>query len=185
MSQASEFDWSHYGPSNLVVANFVMSSQGEWADENGSSRGISNQLDRNVLIHLRRNFSAVLTGGNTARTEGYRKSDRFKTYVVTRPGSLTPAGLERIEPRDLLSLKANIELISKKHLGLLVEAGPTLLRTLAGLQLIDRIYLTVIGSICSPSHDLTASLGVQGFAETSRQVVEDTTFLVLNRVTTE
>ena len=53
-------------------ANMVMSQDGHFFDEHGSSRGLSSPLDLKVLLTLRAISDAVLVGANTVRKEDYQ-----------------------------------------------------------------------------------------------------------------
>ena len=179
---AEDFDWSLYLESNLVVANFVMTCDGKWRDSQNSSRGISNALDREVLIRLRQSHSAILTGGETARVEGYRASSRFKTYILSRSSQDLVDGLDYLSPKSDGELIESIRAIRARHDGLLIEAGPSLLAKLVSLGLVDRLFLTIIGAeACSPA-ELLETIGVYGFAIKKRQQFDETSFLALEPV---
>ena len=60
------------GQQNWLRANMVMSKDGHFVDENGSSRGLSNPLDLKVLLTLRALSDAILVGANTVRIEDYK-----------------------------------------------------------------------------------------------------------------
>ena len=57
---------------NWVRANMVMSKDGHFVDETGSSKGLSNPLDLKVLLTLRALADAILVGANTVRIEDYK-----------------------------------------------------------------------------------------------------------------
>ena len=57
---------------NWLRANMVMSKDGHFVDETGSSRGLSSPLDLKVLLTLRALSDAILVGGNTVRIEDYK-----------------------------------------------------------------------------------------------------------------
>ena len=179
MTLPESFNWGVYDSAGRVVANFVITAEGEWLDENGSSRGISNELDRELLVHLRNQYRAVLIGGNTARRENYTSTDRFETYVVSAEGSLTPADLNRVQPTDLQNLAENIEHIRKMHGGVLVEAGPSLISKLLQIEALDVIYLTVIGNGADFNLLVLNAFGLKNFKLLSCQTVGETTFLAL------
>ena len=56
-----------------VIATLVVGSDGSTAKD-GSSRGVTSTLDRARFLERRRHVDAILIGGNTARTEPYRKT---------------------------------------------------------------------------------------------------------------
>ncbi|MEY4349569.1 MAG: RibD C-terminal domain [Actinomycetota bacterium] len=137
-------DFNAYDLPNKVVANFVVDGDGQFIDEQGSSRGISNQIDRQVLVHLRHRTRAVLVGGNTARTESYRKDARFDTYVLTNSTAELNDGLISITASNDQELSELVTDICNQHEGLLVEAGPNLVSKLAALNALDYLCLTII-----------------------------------------
>jgi riboflavin biosynthesis pyrimidine reductase len=162
-----------------IVANFVVSSDGKWQDQTGSSRGISNDLDRELLVHLRHNYRALLVGGNTARHERYRPNNRFETFVVTSPESITPDGLTRVEPSDDADLATRLREIARANGGLLVEAGPRLLAKLFELGLISKIYLSIVGESANTASLVKTLFDLNTFELVAHQSVENTHFEVI------
>lgn len=71
-SVAQLADFYYSSEKTLLRANMVMSQDGHFVDEFGSSRGLSSQLDLKVLLTLRALSDAVLVGGKTVRTENYQ-----------------------------------------------------------------------------------------------------------------
>jgi riboflavin biosynthesis pyrimidine reductase len=59
--------------SGEIIATLVVGSDGSTAKD-GSSRGVTSTLDRARFLERRRHVDAILIGGNTARTEPYRKT---------------------------------------------------------------------------------------------------------------
>lgn len=175
-----DFDWTLYEQGGLVVSNFVVSDGGMTIDSHGSSRGISNELDRHVLKRLRSVHSAVLVGGQTARVENYTPSTRYETYVLTRNQESLPTGLNVIQAGSSADLKDKIQIIASHHGGLLVEAGPSLLKVLSELRLIDRVFLTLVKSSLDPEVVARQKLGLIGFELVLSQTVQDTRFTVLD-----
>lgn len=57
---------------NWLRANMVMSKDGHFVDETGSSKGLSSPLDLKVLLTLRAISDAILVGANTVRIEDYK-----------------------------------------------------------------------------------------------------------------
>lgn len=56
----------------IVRANMVISADGHFVDEHGSSRQLSSPLDLKVLLTLRAISDAILVGANTVRIENYK-----------------------------------------------------------------------------------------------------------------
>lgn len=133
-------DW--YVLQNGLTANFVLDSLGNFAGVTGSSRDISNELDRAHLIKLRSQCDAVLVGGATARGEGYKKSNRFETYVFTK-GATAP-GLHSLTFTNSIELAKIISDLLEKHGRLLSECGPMILNQLLALGLVDELFLTAV-----------------------------------------
>jgi len=167
-------DLTPYEFTDQVVANFVTTGFGDFKDEHGSSRGIGNEIDRNVLIHLRSRARAVLVGGETARVEGYKRDQRFKTYVLSDRDVHEDDGLNRFKVGSDEELTLAIDSICAEHHGLLVEAGPSLVSKLVRLQLIDILCLTVVNPIDDPAQLLKSLFGIDTAHLESNQRIENT-----------
>ena len=138
---AHPLDW--YRLDRPVSANFVVSNDGRYKDESGSSRGISTETDLQHLIHLRRQCDALVTDGSTARLEGYKPNASRTTYVFTR--SETSPGLIALRADDDEELCETFKRLRSSHQAILVETGPTLLKALIARGLIDTLFLSVTG----------------------------------------
>lgn len=175
-SQAVNLSLYYFG--EKVVANFIATGHGAYQDEHGSSRGISNEIDRQVLVHLRSRANAILVGGETARVENYKPDGRFETFVVSKRDTELNDGLQRFKADSDAELERSIESVRVRHGGLLVEAGPTLVTKLAALGLIDILCLTVVDPIGEPSNILKSLFGVQDAQLLSTQRIENTLLTV-------
>jgi riboflavin biosynthesis pyrimidine reductase len=171
-SQAVNLNLYDFG--DIVVANFITTGHGAYQDERGSSRGISNDIDRQVLVHLRAWANAVLVGGETARTENYKPDGRFETFVFTKRDLKLHDGLRRLSADSDTELRHAIKSIRTQHGGLLVEAGPTLVSKLAALGLIDIICLTVVEPIGEPGDILESIFDIRDVELLSSQRLENT-----------
>jgi len=122
-----------------VRLNMVVSGIGGFVDETGSSRGISNELDRKLIGHLRRRSDVVVTGGNTARVEQYRVPSHCALAVISN--SFT------IEDDRFISLDSPETAITKlRELGfsrILLETGPSLSKFFLERGDVDEFCLTV------------------------------------------
>ena len=122
-----------------VRLNMIVGPSGEFVDENGSSRGLSNVLDRKLIGHLRRQSDVIVTGGNTARNEQYRVPSHCSLAVISETF--------QIEDPSFISLKNPEQAIPNlKELGferILLETGPTLSKFFLGADLVDEFCLTV------------------------------------------
>lgn len=76
-------EWS--APSVLI--NFVTNTKGEFIGPNGSSRGISNELDYQALIGYRQASDGILTTAKTARIEAYGRSKFAPLALVSKSGN--------------------------------------------------------------------------------------------------
>ena len=171
-SQAVNLNLYDFG--EKVVANFIATGHGAYQDEHGSSRGIGNDIDRRVLVHLRSRANAILVGGETARVENYKPDGRFETFVVSKRDTELNDGLQRLKADSDAELERTIESIRSQHGGLLVEAGPTLVTKLAALGLIDILCLTVVEPIGEPSEILESIFDVHDAELLSSQRIENT-----------
>lgn len=75
---------------NWLRANMVMSKDGHFVDQNGSSKGLSSPLDLKVLLTLRAISDAILVGANTVRIEDYKVPKLAGDYqnLNTKPAKL-------------------------------------------------------------------------------------------------
>ena len=165
-----------------VRANLVQGALGEFVDEWGSSRGISNSLDLERLLALRAFSDVVVTDGETARKELYRVPRVADLAVITRKG-YTPrasdSGRKYVElrqsPQDAVR-----SLIDSGYKRILLEVGPNLLRSLVLAGLVDQICLTNTGGSSADLSGLGVTSARQAFVE--REV--DTTFTVWSEIQT-
>lgn len=86
-SSASESIQAFVANQMLWRSTYVIDAQGNYADANGSSRGISNNSDLDVLKSLRRQSDVIVTTGETARKENYRPSKVAPIAFITRNAS--------------------------------------------------------------------------------------------------
>lgn len=171
-SYALDLDPYEFG--DKVVANFVVTGRGAYQDERGSSRGISNGIDRQILVHLRSRANAVLVGGETARVEGYKQDSRFQTLVLTNRDLQIRDGLTRFMAGSDSELKDAIASLWAENSGLLVEAGPTLVAKLAELVLIDILCLTIIDPVEEPKSILKSLFKIENAELLSSQQSDNT-----------
>lgn len=171
-----------------VTLFHVVTIKGEYVDELGSSRGVSNAADLDALLRARSDNDVAVTGGNTARVEKLKSTARCFLCVVsnslatlTSP-ALTPSsghtvflassnpalldgatdrtGVESIRLSDRLPLAKQL-VDSLGALGLkrvLLEGGPELIRAFTVDLLIDAIHLTVTGSTSELSNEEARSI---------------------------
>jgi riboflavin biosynthesis pyrimidine reductase len=123
------------------AANFHITEDGKYFGANKTSRDISNEVDLAHLKKLRSQADAVVIGGSTARSEGYKKSKNFETYVFTRgPNDGELHALHFSCEAELVSHIANLKSIHKRVLS---ECGPALLNKFLELRAVDQLFLTV------------------------------------------
>ncbi|CAB4959200.1 unannotated protein [freshwater metagenome] len=161
-------------------ANLVQGLGGSFTDALGSSRGISNAIDRELLLDLRSLADVVVTDGETARREGYRIPKACDLAVITRAGYVPAAGVSK---RNYVELRmsppqAIRELIESGYQRILIECGPSLIAEMISVGLIDQLCLT------NTSHskaDLPA-LGIGTARLDWSQQQSDTTFSVWSEI---
>ena len=161
--------------------NMVSSLDGAATGADGRTGSLNNAVDRQVFALLRETADAVLVGAGTARSEGYGPVD-VPIVVVSRSGRLPerlrggPAGRVLlattarapglVEARGLLGdehvLVAGEEdvdlpqvvdqLGARGTTRLLGEGGPTLLRDLLAVGLVDELCLTTVPRLVAGEH---------------------------------
>lgn len=126
-----------------VMANLVLGSDGSTTLD-GSSKSLSSVDDRKRFHELRTRASAILIGGNTARSEPYSKTP-VPLVVITRTGQI-PENVRRNPLARIWELDP-ISAIEKarKEFGenILVEGGMNLIQELLLANQIKELYLTI------------------------------------------
>jgi riboflavin biosynthesis pyrimidine reductase len=156
-----------YGSWNGIRTNHVVSANGSFFDEAGSSRGLSTREDLALLLALRRQADLVIVDAATARNEQYRKLSSAHLAIVSASGNFQsiPAVISTSEV-TLFSPNAptidgdlEIEHVTIDPLGpfaalvawanqmkfssLLLEAGPTLTRMCFATAQVAQSAITV------------------------------------------
>ena len=128
-----------------VRANMVTDIKGNFIGPNGTSREISNDVDRQLLIRFRQLADLIVTDARTARIESYRRSKHAPLEVWSKSGNFE--GLENGQGFTLRKTE-NLSAALSDHAGkaVLIEAGPTVISLLGQQQLIDELRLTVVGT---------------------------------------
>ena len=161
-------------------ANLVQGLGGSFTDSLGSSRGISNELDRELLLQLRTLADVVVTDGETARREGYRILKACDLAVITRAGYVPAAGVSKMKYVELRvsPTEAIRQLLESGYQRILIECGPSLVAEMISAGLINQLCLT------NTSHskaDLPA-LGIGTARLDWSQQQSDTTFSVWSQI---
>ena len=170
----------HYQPLVGVRLNMVVNSSGNFVDSEGSSRGISNELDRKLIVHLRQISDIYVTGGNTYRNEGYRVPKSGALAVITRNETepniigLTPPNAE---PTALWSLD---KLKSLGFRRVLLEVGPSLAKEFLTANLVDEYCLTITGGNSLQGEKVVRDLG-SSLNLASEITIEGTCFTIWRR----
>jgi len=124
-----------------VVATLVVGADGS-THKNGSSRGVTSSLDRAKFLERRRHVDAILIGGNTARTEPYRKTPVpvvvISTSMINVLADNRQAYWWNADPIDALDRASR--LFGPR---ILVEAGSSIINELIAAKRIDRLELSV------------------------------------------
>lgn len=128
----------------------VCDQQANFIGIDGTSRSLSNDIDRALLVHLRKMSELIITDAATASTENYQasrwapievwsKSGNFRETVST-PHTDEHMSLSTVQIHDL---RESVDARLRVYGCLLFESGPTLSKALGDLQLIDELCLTV------------------------------------------
>ena len=126
-----------------ILANLVLGSDGSTTLD-GSSKSLSSAEDRKRFHELRAQASAILIGGNTARSEPYAKTP-VPLVVISRSGDLPES--VRSNPKvhiwQLDPISAVHKAADQFGGNILVEAGMSLIQELLIANKIDELYLTL------------------------------------------
>jgi riboflavin biosynthesis pyrimidine reductase len=71
-------------PAPSFVLNLVADTEGNFTGENGSSRDLSNDVDKQVLLGLREAADGIFTTSKTAKQEQYRRSALAPLALISR-----------------------------------------------------------------------------------------------------
>jgi riboflavin biosynthesis pyrimidine reductase len=162
------------------MANFVMGADGS-TSFGGNSKALSSSFDRSRFHEIRAQASAILIGGQTARTEPYQLTP-VPLIIISKSGEIPD--LVRANPMALIWNLDPITALAKakEDFGgnILIEAGAKLLKEYLLENLIDELYLTISQKSGGESvYDLN-SLTRNFIIESSEKVGTDT-FLKLVR----
>ena len=124
-----------------VIATLVVGSDGSTAKD-GSSRGVTSTLDRARFLERRRRVDAILIGGNTARTEPYRKTP---VPVVVISTSMINALADNRQAYWWNASASEALERARRLFGptILVEAGASIINELIASGEVDRLELSV------------------------------------------
>ena len=163
-----------------VLANLVLGSDGSTSLD-GSSKSLSSTEDRRRFHELRTRASAILIGGNTARTEPYATTP-VPLVVITRSGNIPESvrGNPKAQIWELDPVSA-IEKAQKEFGGhVLVEGGMGLVEELLVRNQIDELYLSLSKKSGGENvYDLSAL--TRDFTVESSEKIDGETFLKLIR----
>ena len=163
-----------------VLANLVLGSDGS-TTLGGSSKSLSSTEDRRRFHELRTRASAILIGGNTARTEPYATTP-VPLVVITRSGNIPTSvrGNPKAQIWELDPVSA-IEKAQKEFGGnVLVEGGMGLVEELLVRNQIDELYLSLSKKSGGENvYDLSAL--TRDFTVESSEKIDGETFLKLIR----
>lgn len=128
----------------------AVNSQLETSGSSRTSRDVSNDLDRLLLLHLRGLATLAVTDTATAQAEGYRQSKFVDIEIWTRSGDTrgfkNAPGVEDLRGLWVVQVddpESRLSQLRSKHPAILLETGPTLSFALAKAKLIDEVCLSI------------------------------------------
>jgi riboflavin biosynthesis pyrimidine reductase len=101
-----------YGSWSGLRSNHVVDQNGRFFDDSGSSRGISNETDRQLLIALRAKSDAVIVDAATARSEKYWGLKTNTLAIISESGNFKDIPAVEASTSKLLLL-VPLDLVSK------------------------------------------------------------------------
>ncbi|MFZ4077885.1 MAG: hypothetical protein ACOYKK_00380 [Microbacteriaceae bacterium] len=135
-------------------SNILLDSSGNPAGPDGTSRSLTRGNDRHLLRALRQDAQAIVTGGETVRSEGWHFPPDGFLFVATR-GDLSLDTCARPERLRLFTFDASSKSLENalstlatecRVRRLLCESGPQLLRAITEADLIDEAFVSVVSS---------------------------------------
>ena len=163
-----------------ILANLVLGSDGSTTLD-GSSKALSSATDRKRFHELRAQVSAILIGGNTARTEPYATTP-VPLAVITRTGDIPDSvrGNPKAQIWELDPISAIKKACDEFGGNILVEGGINLIQELLIANQIDELYLTLSNKSGGENvYDLSAL--TRDFTVESSEKIDGETFLKLTR----
>lgn len=124
-----------------VYATLVIGSDGS-TSKNGSSREIASGADRGEFLARRRDVDFILIGGQTARSEPYRRTP-VPVVVASRSMINSLADNRNAYWWNCTPLEALERGIKKFGDNVLVEAGASFIFQLIEARALDGIYLSI------------------------------------------
>lgn len=152
-----------------ITTSFVVDGNGNFVNDQGTSRGLGNKTDLALLGVLRRNSEVVLTSGLTARNDGYVMPKTADLAIFTVQGvadlHLQEKPGQRFHligpPKANSYLEALDETVKLGYQKIQLEFGPKGLNALR-----DQIDLIVLSGI--------EARGVRKFAEANNLEISET-----------
>jgi len=129
-----------------IRAIFVASNKGEWSDQAGSSKGISNASDFAHLLASREWADVIVSSGETVRANNYSPTKKPLRVISSRSRS-NFARLSQSEEFQVVNDSAS-DLLYRLRLefdNILVEFGPTLLSEALEKNALDDFDLSITG----------------------------------------
>jgi len=128
-------------PDGQIIATLVVGSDGS-TSKDGSSRGVSSSADRSRFLERRRSVDAILIGGNTARSELYRKTPVPVVVVSTSMANALADNRQAFwwNASPSVAIERARRLFGPT---ILIEAGQSIIAELISLNMIDRLELSV------------------------------------------
>lgn len=131
-----------------VTTSFVVDSKGSITSAQGSSKGLGNASDLQLLLALRRHCEVVLTSGLTARVEQYKMPSSADLAIFTVQGvdalELSPKPGQRLlilSPPETISYGGALAQLLNQYSRVHIEFGPR-----GFTDVLERIDLVVVSS---------------------------------------
>jgi len=124
-----------------VAANLVLGADGS-TSLHGSSAGLSLPEDRARFHDLRREFKAILIGGNTARNEPYKRTPLPLIVLSHQPLPERLGSNEKALAWNL-PLSVAIPQAGGTYGDLLLEGGPAFIQEAIACGQLTELYLTI------------------------------------------
>lgn len=156
-----------------IIATLVVGGDGS-TSKAGTSRGVSSSADRARFLERRRRVDAILIGGNTARTEPYRKTPVpvvvISTSMINSLADNRQAYWWNTSPSEAIER-------AQRLFGptILIEAGTSIILELLSLNLIDRLELSVT-TVSGGEDRIDIQQMLSNFNSVTNEIEGETTF---------
>jgi hypothetical protein len=131
-----------------VRLNVVLDENARLAGADGTSRSLTNSLDRQILRLIRRDADAVIVGGESVRREGWYLPPHGELWVLSASGNLPWETCPEVSRVRVFSSAGELRAaLRERPERVLCEGGETTARVVHSLVGFDEVAVSIHGKI--------------------------------------